>query len=177
LQGKKSKTETIKERAIYVYLPSEEMVKEWKELAGKTGTSLSKFVIGHVMNSLGKNEGSRDEIPEDVQEEIDSMREEMKKLQKENKMRKIVQERLEKDLQKYRLEPFAKKGFKGKRKYLYDLVEILKRRKYITNDDILDLLHVEPKETDTIQALLTQLESLEAFGIIEMTPKGWRWIG
>jgi hypothetical protein len=57
LQGKKSKTETIKKRAIYVYLPSEEMVKEWKELAGKTGTSLSKFVIGHVMNSLGK-EGS-----------------------------------------------------------------------------------------------------------------------
>jgi len=34
LEGeKRRKTETIKERAIYVYLPSHEMVKAWKKRA------------------------------------------------------------------------------------------------------------------------------------------------
>jgi hypothetical protein len=49
---RRTKTETIKERAIYVYLPSHEMVKDWKKRAKKQGASLSKFVIEHVENSL-----------------------------------------------------------------------------------------------------------------------------
>ena len=52
-EGKvKAKTETIKERSIYVYLPSHEMVKAWKKRAKKQGASISKFVIEHVENSL-----------------------------------------------------------------------------------------------------------------------------
>ncbi|MCW4019937.1 MAG: hypothetical protein NWF14_01720 [Candidatus Bathyarchaeota archaeon] len=39
----KGKTGTIKERAIYVYLPSEEMVEIWKKLAESQGVSLSKL--------------------------------------------------------------------------------------------------------------------------------------
>jgi len=37
------KTETIKRRAIYVYLPSMEMAERWKVLAEAAGTSISKF--------------------------------------------------------------------------------------------------------------------------------------
>ena len=50
------KTETIKQRAIYVYLPSHEMVDRWKTLADKSGTSISKFVAEHVQNSLRREE-------------------------------------------------------------------------------------------------------------------------
>jgi hypothetical protein len=46
------KTETIKQRAIYVYLPSQEMVDRWKKLAKEHGTSISKFVAENVENSL-----------------------------------------------------------------------------------------------------------------------------
>ena len=50
------KTETIKQRTIYVYLPSIEMVGHWKELAESQGVSISKFVISHVENSLRQDE-------------------------------------------------------------------------------------------------------------------------
>ena len=50
------KTETIKQRAIYVYLPSHDMVEKWKNLAKKSGTSISKFVAEHVENSLRQEE-------------------------------------------------------------------------------------------------------------------------
>ncbi|MGQ9759511.1 MAG: hypothetical protein ACUVQ5_02940 [Candidatus Methanomethylicaceae archaeon] len=36
----RGKTKTIKQRAIYVYLPSLEMVRDWKERAEKAGLRL-----------------------------------------------------------------------------------------------------------------------------------------
>ena len=42
---KHNKTDTIKKRAIYVYLPSQEMVDRWKESAKLQKASISKFVI------------------------------------------------------------------------------------------------------------------------------------
>ena len=53
----KGKTETIKKRAIYVYLPSQKMADNWKSKADKAGTSISKFVIDRVEDSIVKEEG------------------------------------------------------------------------------------------------------------------------
>jgi uncharacterized protein (DUF849 family) len=52
----KRKTETIKDRAIYVYLPSFEMVEDWKSRAEKSRVSISKFVIERVEDSLRSEE-------------------------------------------------------------------------------------------------------------------------
>ena len=51
------KTATIKQRTIYVYLPSIEMVKNWKERAKRAGMSLSKFIIERVEDSIRREEG------------------------------------------------------------------------------------------------------------------------
>ena len=56
-QGSKCKTETIKQRAIYVYLPSLEMVQEWKDRSKKAGTSISKNVIERVEDSFRREDG------------------------------------------------------------------------------------------------------------------------
>ena len=53
------KTETIKDRAVYVYLPSLEMVDYWKQRAEKGGVSVSKFVVERVEESLRKEEGEK----------------------------------------------------------------------------------------------------------------------
>ncbi|WP_456468062.1 hypothetical protein, partial [Archaeoglobus sp.] len=52
----RGKTKTIKERAIYVYLPSIEMVEDWKRRAEKAGVSISKFVVERVEDSIGREE-------------------------------------------------------------------------------------------------------------------------
>jgi hypothetical protein len=44
------KTESIKQRSIYVYLPSLDIVKDWKAKAKKTNVSIPQFVIEHVDN-------------------------------------------------------------------------------------------------------------------------------
>jgi hypothetical protein len=37
--------ETIKDRAIYVYLPSLEMVEDWRRRAERAGVSISRSVV------------------------------------------------------------------------------------------------------------------------------------
>ena len=53
----RGKTKTIKQRVIYVYLPSLEMVEDWKRRAERAGVSLSKFVIERVEDSIRREEG------------------------------------------------------------------------------------------------------------------------
>jgi len=57
VETRKRKTETIKDRAIYVYLPSLEMVEDWKARAEKGGVSISNFVIERVEDSIRREEG------------------------------------------------------------------------------------------------------------------------
>jgi len=52
MASKKGKTETIKEGAVYVYLPSLEMADGWKRRADRAGVSISKFVIDRVEDSI-----------------------------------------------------------------------------------------------------------------------------
>jgi len=65
----RGKTRTIKDRAIYVYLSSLEMVEDWKQRAGKAGMSVSKFVVERVEESIRREEGE-----EGILAELSSLR-------------------------------------------------------------------------------------------------------
>lgn len=174
-ESPKRKTDTINKREYTVYVPSEEMGKEWRRLAQDADMSISKFILYHVENSLSSG-SSRAGTQEYTNEDTEGMRDELKRAKEECKMRKVSQEKLERELQRYRLEPFTKKDFKGRRKFSRELIDILKEKKYVTNDDILDQLEISPRDTDLIDALQTVLNTLEAYGIITQTPRGWRWM-
>jgi len=53
----RGKTEIIKQRVIYVYLPSLEMVEDWKRRVEKAGVSLSRFVVERVKDSIRREKG------------------------------------------------------------------------------------------------------------------------
>ena len=171
----KKKTSPANKREYTVYVPSEEMGKEWRRLAQNEDMSISKFILYHVENSLSSG-SARSGTQEYLYEDTEGLRDELKRAKEECKMRKVSQEKLERELQRYRLEPFTKKDFKGRRKFSRELIDILKEKKYVTNDDILDQLEISPRDTDLIDALQTVLNTLEAYGIITMTSKGWRWM-
>lgn len=56
MASKKGKTKTIKERAIYVYLPSIEMARVWKLRADTAGLSTSKFGVNRIEDSISREE-------------------------------------------------------------------------------------------------------------------------
>lgn len=172
------KTETIKERSIYVYLPSHDMVRRWKRLADKQGTSISKFVIEHVESSLHKEEGLKSgfKARAELLKRVEELGEENAELKKEVRMLRLAMDKLEEELRGYRAKPFAAKEYRGMRGFERKLGELLMSRKRIRGEEIFDLLGIDPRDREVTKAVYEQLKLLEAFGFVKAVADGWRWV-
>ncbi len=170
------KTKTIKDRAIYVYLPSVDMVENWKRLADKRGTSVSKFVREHVENSLRQETEpsykSRGELLKELRELKEKLAEERKKTRRLD----LLVEKLERELRRYRAKPFLEENFAGVRRFQKELVEALREGGVVSNEEVLSRLGIDRSEHQAIKAVSTQLEILQSYGLVEATPRGWRWV-
>lgn len=172
------KTETIKERAIYVYLPSLEMVRDWKSRAEKTGVSTSKFVIERVEDSIRREEGEEGYLSRlELIKRLGDADEELKKLRSENRLLKKLVENLDNELRRYRVKPFIEEGFVGVRMFDKEFIELLRRGGSYTQEEILAHLSIDPSDSDLVKAVSKQLEALESYGLLEYKGRGWKWKG
>jgi len=174
----RGKTETIKDRAVYVYLPSLEMVEDWKGRAERADVSISKFVIERVEDSIRKEEGEQGYLSR--LELIDRLRksgEELKSLRGENRMLKRLVENLDKELKRHRLQPFLEERFEGVRRYDRELIDLLKKGESYGDEEILAHLNIDPSESDLVKAVSRQLKALGAYGLVEYKGRGWKWRG
>jgi predicted RNase H-like nuclease (RuvC/YqgF family) len=174
----RGKTETIKDRAIYVYLPSLEMVEDWKRRAEKAGVSVSKFVIERVEDSIRREEGEEGYLSRaELVKRLRSAEEELKRLREENRLLKRLVENLDNELKRYRAQPFLQEAFEGVRRFDRDLIELLRRGRSYTQEEILAHLNIDPSDVELVKAVDRQLEALEAYGLVEYKGRGWRWKG
>jgi len=172
----RGKTKTIKDRAIYVYLPSLEMVEDWKRRAEKAGVSVSKFVIERVEDSIRREEGEEGYLSRaELVKRLRSAEEELKKLREENRLLKRLVENLDNELKRYRAQPFLQEAFEGIRRFDRDLIELLRKGGSYTQEEILAHLNIEPSDVELVKAVDKQLEALEAYGLVEYKGRGWRW--
>lgn len=175
-EPRRRKTETIKERAVYVYLPSLEMVEDWKGRAEKGGVSISKFVIERVEESVRREEGEEGYLGRaELIKKLRDAEEELKKVRNENRLLKKLAENLDNELRRYRAQPFLDEAFEGVRKFDKDLVELLRKGGSYTQEDILAHLNIDPSDSDLVKAVSKQLEALEGYGLLEYRGRGWRW--
>jgi len=174
----RGKTDTIKERAIYVYLPSHEVVHDWKSRAKRAGVSISRFVFDRVEDSIRKEEGEEGYLSRlELIKRLKDVDEELKGLREENRMLRRLVENLETELKRYRSKPFLEEGFEGIRAFDKELVELLKTGRSYTDDEILAHLNINPSEPDLVKAVGKQLEALESYGLVEFVGRGWKWKG
>ncbi len=176
-----NKTETIKKRAIYVYTPSEEIAERWKKTAKKSGMSISKFIIEIVEDHIQAEKGatSKEFLTKkinDLKEQNERLRNENIELQKKVDMLNILTDRYEKQLQQYKNKTFIENGkFEGVREYQQNLIELFKQKSSIAEDEIIDLLHIDPHDVGTLKAISRQIENLQDYGVVEKIRGGWRW--
>jgi len=171
------RTETIKQRAICVYLRSMGMVERWKELARRQGTSISKFVMEHVENSLRQEEEPGYRSRAELIKEVDRLRGMLEEERKRSRRLDLVVERLERELRRYRAGPFLDAGFEGVRGFQRELVECLRGGGVLSSEELLSRLGVEPSEHEAVKAIYRQLGLLESYGLVQATARGWRWTG
>jgi predicted RNase H-like nuclease (RuvC/YqgF family) len=177
------KTETIKERAVWIYLPSIEQKESWQKLAKQSGASLSKWVIETVEEAVRPAEECEWKPRKNLEEELEGLKNEVASLRSKLRQQKIIREKLEQELRRYRAEPFLTPEFDGIRRYDKELIELLRsskslngKPKALTDNEILQYLGIDPTEEEAVKAISAQLSNLEAYGIMKSTPNGWRWI-
>jgi len=174
----RGKTWTIKDRAIYVYLPSLEMVEDWKRRAERAGVSVSRFVVERVEDSIRREEGDESYLSRaELVKRLRSAEEELKRLREENRLLKRLVENLDNELKRYRAQPSLREAFEGVRRFDRDLIELLRRGGSYTEDEILAHLNIDPSDVELVKAVDKQLEALEAYGLVEYRGRGWRWKG
>ena len=166
----------LRQRSIYIYLPSINMADEWKKRASKQRLSISKFVIEHVLDSLKEDEESKSDSNAELTKQLRETQEELKKALKEASLYRQLSEKLDNDLRYYRTKPFLEENFRGIRSYDKDLVGLLKRKRTLDSDRLLEDLGIDPRETDLVKGVRVQLENLEAYGLVRSTPRGWKWV-
>lgn len=164
-----------KSRYVYLYLPSAVDKARWEKLAEAAGVPLSKFVIEVFESAI--SEESEFKPRGELVKEIGTLRLENKELRDDLKQKKIVLEKYENELKRYRSEAFVDDRFEGARKYNKEIIAILKRGATVDSYDLLDELGVDPKDSDLVKAVSRQLEDLEMYGMVASTSRGWRWIG
>lgn len=177
------KTETIKERAIWVYLPSVEQKERWQKAADQSGVSLSKWIIETVEEAIHPIEERQWKPRKNLKEEVEALKKEVADLLNQLRQQNIIREKLERELRRYRAEPFLMPEFEGVRRCDKELIQLLRscrsldgKPKPLIDIEILDRLGVDPSEEEAVKAVSAQLTNLEAYGIVKSTPKGWRWI-
>ena len=93
-------------------------------------------------------------------------------------MLNLLTERYEKQLMDYRNKTFIENGkFDGVREYQHSLIELFKRKNSVYEDELIDLLHINPSDGDTLKAISKQIEYLEDYGLIRPIRGGWKWEG
>jgi len=171
-------TELVKpdrSRYVWLYLPSKADKDRWQSLADEAKSPLSKFIIEIVESTLAENEELRPR--REMVNELESVKNENKKLRDDLRQKDIVIERYESELKRYRSQVFLSPSFEGIRRYSKELVEILKARNYVDSYRLLESLNIDPRESELVQAVSHQLEELEEYGMIKPEGRGWRWIG
>ena len=173
----RGKTETIKQRAIYVYLPSLDMVEDWKRRAEKAGVSISKFVVERVEDSIRREKGEEEGYLSRLEliRRLKNAEGELKRLRSENRLLKRLVENLDRELKRYRVKPFLDESFVGVRQFDKDLIDLLRSGGTYSDEEILSHLNINPSDADLVKAVSRQIEALEAYDLVEFTGKGWRW--
>ena len=173
---KQTKTDTIKKRALYIYLPTEEMAADWKGKATQTHQSISKFITEHVTNSLNQ-EKDNPSVESRIQLIADKkkLQEENKDLYKRIKMLETLVERLEQDIKHYTAKPFLQENFSGIRTYEKDLIRLFRTSKEVRKEDLYQKLNINPMDMEATTALQNQIRNLEGYGLIKDIGGKWRW--
>lgn len=175
------KTDTIKKRTICIYAPTIEQKEKWEEIAKQNNTSLSKFFIKSMEDSLEESTGEI-KTKEEISKENQDLRKEISELQREYKQVSVLRDNLEREIRKYRAEPFLTPDEGGIRQFDRELLDILRKavgangkHRFIDNDEILSRLNISFQETEAIQSISNQLSLFEQYNLVQSSTKGWRW--
>jgi predicted DNA-binding protein len=179
--GRKKRTPIIN-RSFWVYAKNDEMAEKWKHSANKAGVPLSRFlgelIEQHIENGEFSTAQEKEKRFNELQMKVQQLQLENSALDKKAKMLESFAERLDEENRSLRNAPILDNNFSGVREHHEQrLIDLLKEKKVVKETELLDLMHISPKDSDSTKAIMRQLDDLQKYNLIKKSGGALRWQG
>jgi hypothetical protein len=170
------KTETIRQRAITVYLPTKEMVEKWKAEADKHDMSLSSFITEIVDDAMRRKLAGvtpREELEKRLNESLS----ELKVLKGKLESADVAQKRADETIADYRkrLERTVPEELDAG--ITSQLVSAFMKKGTILVEEIPEKAGIDLNDHEGMVKIHLSLNFLKAGGLVENRVFDWRWKG
>ena len=160
------KTKTIKQRAVYIYLPTEEMLEEWKQAARRFDMSLSRFLVEVVDDVLRKNPQGISPRAE-VEARLAQINVELTAFRHENEALRFLLQRAEEELADYRTALSTASQPSQDDDTLRRLIRLFHGRLVWKLQDFPEAMGINTGDQEGMRRLKVALDRLRELGMIE----------
>jgi hypothetical protein len=168
------KTETIRQRAVTVYLPTKEMLDEWKSAADQHDMSLSSFVTEIVDDAVRKK--STGLTPrEELEKKLNDALAELKTLKERFVSAEMALKRADCTIAEYR-EKLARTVPETLDANLTSrIVALFMSRRVWGVEEMPDALGIRIDDRKSMMSIYESVKFLKAAGLVEEGLFDWRW--
>jgi len=160
-------------RSIQLITPTLGQAQKYQKLADDAGVPLSKFLISVIEDALI----DKATIPKaKLSQGMKELREENHELRERLRIQSLLVSKFEQEVRQLRQAAFLDEQFDGERAIDSTILAVL-RRGPIHDYRLLEVLGIDPKDTNQVRAVHKQLEVMELHGEITKDRQGWRWLG
>ena len=170
------KTETIRQRAVNVYLPTEEMLVKWKSEAERFGVPLSRFIVETVDDSIRKTPAGVTPR-EQLEKELNDAKAELKAVRERLDSAEAALKRADVTIAEYRSKLTNPVLPSVETELTARLIEILITEKVLNTDEVPDRLNLDMTDKVSVNRLKASVDLLKKVGLVESGMFEWRWIG
>ncbi len=170
------KTETIRQRAINVYLPTEEMIERWKSEAERYGVPLSRFIVETVDDSIRKNPAGITPR-EELEKELNDAKAEVKQLSARLEPLEEALKRADVTIADYRSKLAEPVLPSTDAELTSRLIELFLAEMVLNIDEVPEALGIKLTNSKDVARLQSSVELLKKAGLVESGMFEWRWTG
>jgi hypothetical protein len=173
------KTDTIRKRAVTVYLPNEELVVEWKSTAKKSGISVSQFVLEAVERQRSHGYGDSPLPKLELEKRYKKALNKNEKLQEKCDLLDSAFSAREQDILSLK-EQLEKRGYPFDIGLATDMIEVFKNwpDSVIHGIDMVEVLGISDGNLEKSQEVRRTADFLETLGLMKSAGLlKWKWLG
>jgi hypothetical protein len=172
----RGRTETLKQRTVYLYAPTEKMLAKWKTEAERYGMSLSGFLVEVIDDAMRRNPAGL--TPRDkVEKELSQATSDLQAVRMQRDSMRSRLEGSEATIARYRESLEDVLSYVPDEKVQKKVVSLFLKRGTWQIDDFTGEAGVDAGKPEELSKIQRTIEHLKRIGLVEGDFGTWRWLG
>jgi hypothetical protein len=172
----RGRTETLKQRAVYLYVPTEKMLAKWKTEADRFGMSLSSFLVEVIDDAMRRNPAGLTPR-EKVEKELSQATSDLQAVRMQRDSFRSRLEDSEATIARYRESLEDVLSYVPDEKVQKKVVSLFLKRGRWQIDDFMREAGADTGKAEDLSKIQRTIEHLKRVGLVEGDFGEWRWLG